>query len=208
MLQNYGAGETQPGDYITDPDTGEDAISSADNSHHTEAVENFESALNHASGPFECRVRTNLVLSLESMGDQHSSREHSAYTRELEVIEATPERCFQKDNAEAGKKLESARKRLEQNTPTKNNPAETTAQPPKAEPEESTGKLKKIQQQKRDSAQLREDTRRHEQLQDAAETHHHGLDGNPRYLFSSPSVSKNWGCWPVGPGMINSPSHR
>jgi hypothetical protein len=30
----------------------------------------------------------------------------------------------------------------------------------------------------------------------------------PRYLFSSPLKSKNWGCWPVGPGMIEAPSHQ
>ena len=28
----------------------------------------------------------------------------------------------------------------------------------------------------------------------------------PRYLFSSPFSSSDWGCWPVGPGMVLSPS--
>ncbi len=27
-----------------------------------------------------------------------------------------------------------------------------------------------------------------------------------RYLFDSPLRIKHWGCWPVGPGMIESPS--
>ncbi|MCR1159924.1 hypothetical protein NEK97_00450 [Paenarthrobacter sp. UW852] len=127
----------------------------------------FEAALHAGTGDDECKVRVNLVLSIEKLGDAAADRGTAArlFKEALDAANAAPEKCREAGSANAdgeGSTLDSAASRLAgkiQGTDGKAGDAPTA--PDKAT-EPQAGKLKDL----RDSAQQAQKERSEGQQRD------------------------------------------
>ncbi|ABM08832.1 hypothetical protein [Paenarthrobacter aurescens] len=113
--------------------------------HFAAAREDFASALQAGAGTDECKVRVNLVLSIEKLGDTASDRDAAArlFKEALAAAKAAPPECHTEGPANAageGSKLHSAADRLagkiaadESRTDDPSTPNQETSPAPKQE---------------------------------------------------------------------------
>ncbi len=144
-------------DYVAYFNTGDGYALSKD---LPKARQEFEAALALAPEAESCKIRVNLELAIEKMGDEKKSASDATaakalYTGALQVIKEASPGCFEPNNPgnreQQGQQLTDAKKRLEENLklPTPPPAAPPPSTPPSTPPpmDPNQAKLNRLQQQ-------------------------------------------------------------